>query len=450
MTFGYTPFDPLVVLAGTIYAAHILSVRPVRLMSFLPLALSLYFFIPTVSYLTLWRTVPLLLIGWLLMKGRIRLAASARPLFGAIVVLFLGSLAFALVFGADAERAVIRSLYYMSAIALFLFAYEMGQKQEGYDLFVRGLAMVAILYAAYGAYQILAYYTGLPVRGIVYGPNRSGLIAAEAGIPRINSLANEPKRLGYVLFVGALACFALAFERSGKASRRYMFAGTGIVAISVMTFSGSYFLAVLLFVVGASLLYPMKMYKVAMAAGVVIAVLAVFNPSNPVITALETGIERRTEEVEVGLDGNVVYRQEFFANDYLARHPWQAVTGVGVGQYYNALNAEYGSGVGYDERGGLMPLNSMLLEIVFDLSGVAAFALYAGLGLLILKLRKKKFHFLALALLFLTMQSLTITTLLFICVFAGVAVGRLYAKDHLTSRTMNFAEGHGRQLRPLV
>jgi hypothetical protein len=74
-----------------------------------------------------------------------------------------------------------------------------------------------------------------------------------------------------------------------------------------------------------------------------------------------------------------------------------------------------------------MPLNSTLLEITFDLSGVAALLLYGGLAALLFRLRRERFHFLALALLFLVLQSLTITTLLYIAVVAGVGLGQLHA-----------------------
>lgn len=436
MTFGYTPFDPFVVIAGTMYAAYLLTVRPVRLIAFLPIALSIYFFIPTISLLTLWRTIPLLLIGWLLQKKTIRLSTTARPIFGALVVLFLMSLGYAMLFGGDTQRAVIRGIYYMSTGALFLFAFEMGRRKDGYDLFVRGFAIAAIIYAAFGAYQVFAFYTDLPVRGIVYGPHSTGSIPSFGGIPRINSLANEPKRLGYVMFVGALACFALAKQLSGKPRRRFALAGLCVIALSLMTFSASYFLALLLFLAVATLFDPRIFVKGSLAVAAVLSVLAIGDPDGPIISPLVKSIENRVEEVETGLDGKVVYRQEFFANDYLDRNPLQAITGVGVGQYYKVLNGAYGVGVGYDEYGALKPLNSTLLEIIFDLSGVAALLLYAGLGALFFRLRRERFHFLALALLFLVIQSFTITTLLYIAVVAGVGLGQLQAARVHSSRAL--------------
>ena len=425
MVFGYTILDPIVVLSGTAYAGYLLLKRPVHLMAFLPLSLSIYFFIPLATYLTLWQTVPLLLLGRLLVVGPARLSVDVRSIVSLLVILFIASLAYALVSGADPTRAIIRAMYYLSAFALFWFAYEMALKPDGYSLFVRGFAVVAILYGIYGAYQILAFYGGLPVRGIVYGPNSTGLIATEYGLPRINSLANEPKRLGYVMFVGALACFTLAREKSGVTRRWLMAASALSLGISLITFSGSYFLAVALFIVCALFLYPSGVPRFVLAGSLVAGMAMILGYGDHIAEALQHGFERRMEEVEVGLDGRVVYRQEFFANDFIAKHPLQAVTGVGVGQYFSVLNREYGEGVGYNEKGGLAPLNSSLLETTFDVSGIAVGLLYGSLGVLTLRLHRRGFVFLSLALLFLLIQSLTIQTLLYLAVVAGVGVAQL-------------------------
>lgn len=444
MVFGYTILDPIVVLSGTAYAGYLLLKRPVQLMAFLPLALSIFFFIPLATNLTLWQTVPLLLIGRLLLVGRARLSADARPIFGVLVILFVASLAYALVAGADPTRAIIRAMYYLSAFALFLFAYEMTLKPDGYALFVRGFAVVAILYGIYGAYQILAFYGGLPVRGIVYGPNSTGLIAMEYGLPRINSLANEPKRLGYVMFVGALACFTLAREKSGV-TRRWLIAASGLsLGISLMTFAGSYFLAVALFIVCALFFYPLRVQRFVLAGSLVVAMFLALGYGDQIAESLQHGFERRMAEVEVGLDGKVVYRQEFFANDFIAKHPLEAVTGVGVGQYYSVLNREYGEGVGYSEKGGLAPLNSTLLETAFDVSGIAAGLLYGALGLLTLSLHRRGFVFLSLALLFLLIQSLTIQTLLYLAVVAGAGVAQLRVSrmNRIAAVRRRFAPAH--------
>ncbi|SFB77818.1 hypothetical protein [Tropicimonas isoalkanivorans] len=423
MVFGYTPLDPLIVLIGTAYAGFLLVRDPVRLMAFLPAALCLYFIIPTVTLLTLWQTVPLLLMFWLIAQGKLVLPKSARPFVALLMFLFLVSCVYAIVLGRDPTRAVIRSIYYASTFALFLYAYDIGRRPEAYRLFVVGFAVTAAILSLYGLYQFFASATGLPYRGILRGAYGADS-AFENGILRINSLANEPKRLGYVLFVGALAFFERATWLHGKARRNSVLWGVGVLFVSLFTFSGSYFLALALFGVGAFVLYPVRLRKAWIPLLVFSLAFVAFGQNTGLYKALETGIERRQQEVELGTDGYVVYRQEFFAQDYLERHPGTAFTGVGVGQYYNVLHSKYGDGVGL-AGGRLLPINAMALELTFDVGGIAAATLFSGLVLLIFRLRRRGFVFLTLALLFLTVQSLTIQTLLYIAVVTGIGLAQL-------------------------
>ena len=97
------------------------------------------------------------------------------------------SAGYALAAGADETRALIRILYYLGIFATLAFAYEMGRKPEAYEILLKGLVIMGIVYAVYGAYQIVAFYTGLPVRGIVYNASGESIMAFEGGLLRINS-----------------------------------------------------------------------------------------------------------------------------------------------------------------------------------------------------------------------------------------------------------------------
>lgn len=427
MVFGYTPLDPLVVLLGTLLAVWYLSQNPLKLLGFMPVALSLWFFVPLVTNLTLWQTVPLLLTARIFLKG-IYLPKSARPVILILLVCLVVSSFYALAFGADAIRASIRIVFYSGVFATFVFAYEMGRKPEAYEVFLKGFVVLGAIYAVYGVYQIFAFYTGLPLRGIVYSASGGSIMAFEGGLLRINSFANEPKRLGYVLFLSAVACFFLAQIRRESLARKLKLLGVGIFGVSILTFAGSYFLAIALFVVGALLMYPSRAVVYCFCVLVVAATISILIPELGVLEAIQHGYEERAAEVEVGLDGAVVYRQEFYAWDYLASNPLFSFTGVGIGQYFSELNKAYGVGVGFNEFGGLVPLNSNFLEMLFDLGAVAATLFYGGLVVLIFRLRKSRETFFCLSLLFLLVQSLTILNLLFIALFAGVAMGRLSLK----------------------
>lgn len=426
MIFGYTPYDPLVVLLGTVMALRFLIKRPVRLVPYLPTALSLYFFIPTVTLLTLWQTVPMLLTARLLVLQRLRLpAGSGAAVIAVCSLAIIGSAAYAVTFGDDITRALIRVVYYLGILALFSFCYEMGRRPEAYELLLKGFVIIGIVYALYGLYQIIAMKTGLPVRGILRGTHAADM-AYEYGLVRINSLANEPKRLGYVMFLSVLACIFLAQIHPKKATRLRGVA-IFILAMSLFTFSGSYFFAIAIFVGVALVLYPTRITGYAALLLALGAPTMGFFSESGFLDALQYGYERRLEEVEIGLDGTRVYRQEFYAWDYLEIHPITAVLGVGMGQYFIELYQAYGPGVGIDGLGNLVPMNSTFLETVYDLGGLVAILLYFSLALLIWRLRQAGETFLCLGLLFLTVQSLTVLTLQFIVVFAGMGLSRLKA-----------------------
>lgn len=428
MVFGYTPLDPLVVLGGTLLAIWYLNRNAVKLLGFMPMALSLWFFVPVITNLTLWQTIPLLLTGRVLLKGKVSIPRSAQPVLMIIAICFGISAAYALAAGADGTRAIIRVVYYLGVFATLAFAYEMGRRPEAYEILLKGLVVVGIVYAAYGAYQIIAFYTGLPVRGIVYNAGGGSIMVFEGGLLRINSFANEPKRLGYILFLAAMACVFLARMRHARRARQLQWAAVGIFVVSIMTFAGSYFFAVALFGAGVLMLYPSRATVYIFGAVVVASGISILIPDLGILEAIQHGYEIRMAEIEVGLDGVVVYRQEIFAWDYLANNLFSSITGVGVGQYYSVLNEAYGVGAGYNELGGLMPLNSNFLEMIFDLGAIATVLVYGGLILLIFKLRRAGESFFCISLLFLVAQSLLILNLLFIALFAGVAMGRLALK----------------------
>lgn len=427
MIFGYTYLDPIVVVIGTVMALWFLATRPVRLVPYLPTALSLYFFIPTVTLLTLWQTVPMLLTARLLVPGKLRLHGGVFIVVAFCSLIFASSAAYAVTFGDDSTRALIRAVYYLGILALFAFCYEMGRRPEAYELLLKGFVVIGIVYAAYGLYQIIAVEMGLPVRGILRG-TLSADMAREHGLVRINSLANEPKRLGYVMFLSALACLFLAQIRPGQ-TVRLKFAAICILTLSLFTFSGSYFFAIAIFAGVTLFLYPTRITRVSVLVIIVVAATMAIFPELGVLEALQQGYERRLEEVEIGLDGKRVYRQEFFAWEYLSNHPISALFGVGMGQYFIELNQEYGPGVGLDEYGSLAPLNSTLLETLFDLGGPVVLIIYASLAWLIWRLRQAGENFLCLGLLFVTLQGLTILTLQFMVVFAGMGLSRLKARN---------------------
>lgn len=425
MLYGYTLLDPLVVLCGTFLTIYYLQRNTLRLIGYLPAAFSLWFFVPTITNLTLWQVVPLLLIVRFFLKGQIHIPYRVQSVFIILSVILSLSLIFALIAGDDAIRAIIRFIYYLGAFAIFSFAYEMGRKPEAYNVLLKGLVIVGFIYSIYGVYQIIAYYSGLPLRGIVYTASGESVMAFEGGLLRINSLANEPKRLGYVLFLSAIACFFLARASQGFRQARLRFSAVFIFAVSTLTFAGSYYLAILLFLAIVILVYPSKATVFSFIFLLVITFIFIAFPHISIVETIKHGFDRRMNEIEVGLDGVIVYRQEIFAWDYLDKNPLAYLTGVGIGQYYSVLNSAYGPGAGFNENGALMPLNSNFLEMVFDLGIFFTIIIYGGLSMLIVKLRYANENFFCVSIIFLVAQSFSILNLLFLVLFAGAAMGRL-------------------------
>jgi len=423
MLIGYTFVDPLVVIFGTIIAAYFLVMRPMGLVPYLPAALSIYFFIATVTLLTLWQTVPLLLAARAIFQGKLEFRASAALLLALFAVAIGVSFVYGGVAGSDLFRALVRLAYYVGIVGVVLFCYEMGRSREGYRLFLKGLVITGLVFAAYGAYQLVAELTGLPYRAILRGTNFAQS-AYESGLVRVNSLASEPKRLGYVLMVCGLACFFYP-ARTARTRRQLPYAGAFIIATSVLTFAWSYFIAAAIFAILALSFYRYRLGSILPVAAVA-ALAVVFMPAEwGLQTAIVDGYERRAAEVEVGVDGENVYRQDFYGWDYIAREPATMVAGVGLGQYFGVLNDEYGRGVGLSLGGELLPFNSNFLEIIFDFGGIIAAIFYGALGWLVWQLRRAKETYLSLALLFLLIQSFSIVTLLFVVMFAGFGLGRL-------------------------
>lgn len=422
MVFGYSLLDPVVVALFAVATLYLLRMNRTRLLAWLPAALSMYFIVPVVTLLSAGQVVMLILTARMTLRARI---AGPRP-FVPVMIVLLGLLFIALVNGlsarGDSLRVLIRLSYYLGLLAVFSFCYEFARTAEGQARFLNGLVVLGLIMGGYGLYQILAVYVGLPMRGILRGTTGADIPFEGGLIVRINSLANEPKRLGYVLLVCALAMQEMARRDMSRQVLRWL--SYGLLALSAMTLSGSYFLAVAIFVLSLTLFYPKALMRVVpiMALGVIIFYLL---PDLQIRETLVNAYERRLAEVEIGLDGAVVYRQEFYAQDYIRNHPTVLWAGVGLGRYYTALNMAYGAGVGIGLDGSLLPMNSAALETLFDLGGAFTLLLYSALLGLIIRLKRTGDGFLSLGLLFLLVQSFSIQTLPFVAMFAGVGAARV-------------------------
>ena len=369
MVSGFGIIDYVVVFASFLLTAYLLITEPKRLLWCLPTLVTIDFFIPLISQLTPGRLVPLMIAGWWIYSGRLPVR---RPIdrwlmvgAGIILVSTVGGMAM----GDSGMRPLIRSLNYINLLILCGFTWQFGVKKGGVKMLFQGFAIAGLIHGFYSMYQMLAYRMGVPYRGIVY--DASGGVGGggmQEGGFRINGFADEPKRLGLVLLAGTISLLYLA-AREKSLTRKPLIQGVAvlILLVSLFTFSTSYLAALLIW-------FPVMMlvsrrswkYGVGLAAVMAFLMLVKADTVGNYVKDQQELMDQREKEMELRLDANKVYRQEFFAEDYLKMKPLTAVTGVGMGRYYEVLNKNYGMGAGMGFDGSLMPFNSQPLELMYD------------------------------------------------------------------------------------
>jgi hypothetical protein len=415
MASGFGAIDYVVVASIALCAAYLLSTRPALLLVLLPLFVTVDFFVPVATQLTPSRFVPMMLGAWLLLGSRRSMRTNEAIWLIPGATMLLLSLACALLEADSGLRPILRTLHYLNLYFLFLFTVRVSRDERALRSLLWGLVLAGAAHGGYAAYQLLAYNLGLPYRGIVYGASGAGGTALAAGEAfRINGLADEPKRLGYVLFAATLAC--LHFTPMLPVRRRVIVAAIALTCstLSLLTFSVSYYLSVALALALIAATSPRAIRHLLFGALVLLAAASVFPQAIDRQSArMLAMLEARSAEVAAGLDSEVVYRQEFYANDFLRTHPEAAITGVGIGRYNRVLNDAYGTGVGYGPGGAVRPLNSQVLEIVLDLGAAGLVLFYGTLAAIILALGTRNAIEVALRslLIFLAVQSLTIQDL---------------------------------------
>jgi hypothetical protein len=379
------------VILCLIITAHILITDPKRLLYFLPTFLTIDFFIPLVSQLTPGRLVPVMIGCWWLVSNGL---PRGKPLASFLLISLVTILATVLYGYFEGElkgRAIIRSLNYFNLVILCGFTWKHARTRTGIKMLLQGFAIAGLIHGFHSIYQIFAHKFGLPYRSIVYSEYQSELrIKMLSRGFRINGFADEPKRLGFVLLVGSVALTYLS-QAVREVPRRYtMRILTAILfLLSIYTFSTSYLIALAIWL-PIMLLLSKRSWK--FFTGALIASCLLFAiKADLILNYVEIQkqfLESRTAEVQEGLEAQNVYRQEFYAKDYLERHPLKILSGVGMGQYYIVFREFYGPVAGIGAGGFLLPLNSQIFEVIFD-TGLAGFLLvYLGGIIVIWKLRK--------------------------------------------------------------
>ncbi|MDJ0922056.1 MAG: hypothetical protein QNI84_13085 [Henriciella sp.] len=432
MPVGHSWVDYVVVALCVAFTVYALIRRQELLLYALPTILSLYFIVPVVSQIAPVQIVPLILGAWLIVADKTGRVGIHGGLIGVLGICILATLAWGVYQGGAGSRPFMRALYYSSMAFTFLYAFAKVRTRADMRAAIWGLAIAGAIHSGYSLYQIFALETGLPFRAIVRGSSGGYSLAMGFGTLRVNGLASEPKRLAYVLFVAAVAAFYLVRQARSPDSRLFLL-GTGFVSLlmALLTFSGSFFFAVALTILIVGSISP-KLLRVGIIGLLPLSLLFIANPSlgNAAYSTIESTIMDRFDEVEVGLDGETVYRQEFYASDYAQRNPEVAAFGVGLGRYNYVFSREYGLGAGYGENARILPLNSQLLEVMFDLGAFGILLIFVCPAILLLQLGRKNALEMTLFLIlsFLLLQALFVTNMVFTAFVIGITASYVHQR----------------------
>lgn len=444
MPTGHGPIDYLVVLLSILISFQCLRKKPERLLLFLPTFLTIDFFIPILSQLTPGRLVPLCIGFWLISMRKGEFRVPYKNWATSYSILIIISTFLALLFDDSGLRPIIRSLSYINLLILFIFASYYGKSRQGLFFFFHGLSYAGLLHGGYALYQIVANQVGLPYRGIVRGVGAVSSGAISRGLFRINGLADEPKRLGLVLIASVISMLVIsAYQRKKYQKTWRIFLAIAVLLISLYTFSSSYLIALALWV-PLCLLLSSKSYKYGAGLFAILLMLFLLTPESGksfINNQFELLDSRQTEIVQ-GLDSDRIYRQELYAEDYIKTKPETILTGVGMGRYNYVLSKEYGDNAGLSASGVLNPLNSEVLQILFDLGIAGIFLLYQKSFSLLLKIRNYGLPGFCIAaiLLFEIIQSFFVQTLPIMILTTGIAAAFLSTEKSLRNGYQNRGE----------
>lgn len=436
MLIGHGPIDYIVILASVLLTVRLLRQNPQKLLLYLPTFLTIDFFLPFFSDLTPGRLLPLIIGSWFLITGKCRLSASQMKWIEACFVVILLSTVFSILKDDAGIRPIIRALSYVNLFVLFIFACRYVKDEKGVDAFFGGLAIAGIVHGGYSIYQVVAHYTGLPYRGIVRSSSVVDSAVLSSGAFRINGFSDEPKRLGLILIAGALALAYLKTKQTKLVMKNWTTAAAILLFIlSLCTYSSSY-LASLALWVPATILLSTKSYRytIGLIAFALIVMLLIPDRFQSYMATQYELLTARQEEVQKGLDSENVYRQEFYARDFLETNISSVLSGVGIGRYNRVLADAYGVGsAGLSSTGRLIPLNSEVMQITYDFGAAGVMLIYCQMLILVQRIRSKNLpgFLLAAMLLFQIIQSFFVQSLPFMMLTGGATAGVLNAlKKH--------------------
>ncbi|MFT3748927.1 MAG: hypothetical protein QM768_11445 [Agriterribacter sp.] len=366
---GYGIYDYVVVVGFIIATLFVANKNPHYIIYLLPAAGSFWFFIDFLTMITPIKIVPAVFILATLNKGRGYLRFKNDMWAQGMLILFciycIVGLAYTLGFqGFESyspyKRVVIQFMTYLNQLLIyFILKVEIKTSKDLY-VFFKVFIITTTFLCLYGFYQYIAFELGLPFRGIVYTADQvSAAYDSYYQFFRINSLANEPKRLGNILVMGIL--MLLACKRGGNKWINILIIVH--LACGVLTYSTTLFILLGILVPCLLILSfidkELKLFKSVIFGAFLISI--------PLLLIFR---ERIFTIYNVRVVGQIQYAQhehsyylDKYAFDYFKEN-WQGMLiGYGLGNYNFILEKHIGAGL---NSFGLEIMNSGVLNLVYD------------------------------------------------------------------------------------
>jgi len=375
------------------YAYYAGQTKPHRILYILPACLSCFFFIPVGSNLTADKLVPFVfIVSVILSKGANYFSLSKKNVNSwigklwlliavSVVIGFLYTNYYANYINSPfiKTRLLIQIISYTNFVLLFIIARKECSKISGKQLLLKSFIITTTILCIYGVYQHFAHQFGLPYRGIVYSATHAGFGAfldssGGGGVFRVNSFANEPKRLTYFLVISLIILFKYKKEAIKKANLiSYLFLVIIHGIVLWLTYSTSIYISIAVFLVFLILYVLFINYNKALFQQIFILLIigaSTYFYQKIYFDALyEVRVDKQLEREEI--------RAEVKGQEFIFSYPEMFVLGIGPGNYNFALAKEYPGEAGLSGHGKyLKPFNSGIVTYLFDFGLIGLFLLF--------------------------------------------------------------------------
>jgi O-Antigen ligase len=270
-------------------------------------------------------------------------------------------------------RTSIRAFFYIVSLAYclapLLFLPIINDKLSTLKMYTYAGAALSV----YAVYQYIAFYFGLPYRGIKYWGDTMGYGALETmgGLFRANGLANEPKQLS-MYCITAVVCSFMLSRTLPHDKQKFLRIAFLLFCGFVLAFSGSGFLAVMLFIVIAFIIsliqsdrkYHIPWFRILLAVPILIAVLVASGYWSKVTSFVNATTFDRVHYPIVASRHMAEERTDYYLMSILVNEPSFVLTGFGMGNEPFWIFDRYH--VGIHPTRGISPVDSGWLNLLAD------------------------------------------------------------------------------------